>query len=69
MIREGKTFQIPSVMQSGQSVGMQTMDMALERLLAQAKINPEDALDVATDKEAMARIVARTRPDLVEVLS
>jgi twitching motility protein PilT len=69
MIRESKTFQIPSVMQSGQSVGMQTMDMALERLLAQGKINPEDALEVAVDKEAMARIVARTRPDLVEVAS
>jgi twitching motility protein PilT len=69
MIREMKTFQIPSVMQAGQNVGMQTMDMALERLLAQGKINAEDALEVASDKEAMARIVARTRPDLVEVAS
>jgi twitching motility protein PilT len=69
MIRENKTFQIPSVMQSGQNAGMQTMDMALERLLAQAKIAPEEALEVASDKEAMARIVARTRPDLVDAAS
>jgi twitching motility protein PilT len=69
MIRDNKTFQILSVMQSGQNVGMQTMDMALERLLAQGKINAEDALEVASDKEAMGRIVARTRPDLVEVAS
>ena len=33
MIREGKTFQIASLMQAGQALGMQTMDMALERLL------------------------------------
>ena len=32
MIRENKTFQIPSLMQGGQAQGMQTMDMALERL-------------------------------------
>ena len=31
MIRENKTFQIPSLMQGGQAQGMQTMDMALER--------------------------------------
>ena len=31
MIREGKTFQIPSAMQAGQAVGMQTNDMALEQ--------------------------------------
>lgn len=69
MIRENKTFQIPSVMQSGQNVGMQTLDMALERLLLQDKISPEAALEVATDKEAFARVVGRTRPDLVEALS
>jgi twitching motility protein PilT len=69
MIRESKIFQIPSVMQAGQNVGMQTMDMALERLLGQSKISAEDALDVANDKEAMARLVARTRPDLVDAAS
>ena len=29
LIREGKTHQIPSAMQTGSSVGMQTMDAAL----------------------------------------
>ena len=69
MIREGKMHQIGSVMQSGQGHGMQTMDMALERLLAQGKIAAEEALEVASDKEAFARVVARTRPDLVEPVS
>jgi twitching motility protein PilT len=66
MIRDGKMHQIGSVMQGGQGMGMQTMDMALERLLAQGRIAPEAALDVAIDKEAFAKVVARTRPDLFD---
>ncbi len=66
MIREGKMHQIGSVMQGGQSVGMQTMDMALERLMGLGKVAPEEALEIATDKEAFGRLVARSRPDLVD---
>ena len=33
MIREGKVFQIASMMQAGQGQGMQTMDMHLEQLV------------------------------------
>jgi twitching motility protein PilT len=55
MIREGKTFQIPSLMQAGQSAGMQTMDMALERLLQKGAVSFDDALEKASDKEAFAR--------------
>ena len=66
MIRDGKMHQIGSVMQGGQGVGMQSMDMALERLLAQGLIAPESALAVAIDKEAFTKLVARTRPDLVD---
>ncbi len=55
MIREGKTVQIPSLMQAGQSVGMQTMDMALERLLQKGAVSFEDALEKASDKESFSR--------------
>jgi twitching motility protein PilT len=51
MIRESKTFQIPSAMQAGQSFGMQTIDMALERLVAQNIITYEVALERYSDKE------------------
>jgi twitching motility protein PilT len=61
LIREGKSFQIPSIMQGGQAVGMQTMDMALERLVAQKIVDPEVALEKASDKEAFAKVVARAR--------
>ncbi|MFS8068907.1 MAG: type IV pilus twitching motility protein PilT [Byssovorax sp.] len=61
MIREGKTVQIPSLMQAGQSVGMQTMDMALERLLQKGEVSFEDALEKAIDKENFSRANAKQR--------
>ena len=57
MIRENKTFQIPSLMQAGQSQGMQTMDMALERLVRSNQISPETALEKAIDKESFAKLL------------
>jgi twitching motility protein PilT len=59
MIREGKTFQIPSLIQAGQAVGMQTMDMALERLLVQKKITAEAALEKALDKESFQKAIVK----------
>lgn len=41
LIREGKTHQIISVMQTGGRFGMQTMEMALTNLAARGIINPE----------------------------
>ena len=55
MIRENKTFQIPSLMQGGQAQGMQTMDMALDRLVKEKTITLEAALEKAVDKESFAR--------------
>jgi twitching motility protein PilT len=57
MIRENKTFQIPSLMQAGQSQGMQTMDMALERLVRAKQILPQTALEKAVDKESLAKLL------------
>jgi twitching motility protein PilT len=57
MIRENKTFQIPSLMQGGQSVGMQTMDMALERYVRDKTISPIAALEKAMDKESFAKLL------------
>jgi twitching motility protein PilT len=61
LIREGKSFQIPSIMQGGHALGMQTMDMALERLVLQKVIEPEAALEKASDREAFGRLIARLK--------
>ncbi len=55
MIRENKTFQIPSLMQGGQGQGMQTMDMALERYVRDGTMSLETALEKAIDKESFAK--------------
>ncbi len=57
LIRENKTFQIPSLMQASQGVGMQTMDMALERLVLQNTITFEAGLEKASDKESFEKRV------------
>jgi twitching motility protein PilT len=58
MVRDNKIFQVPSVMQAGQSQGMQTMDMALERLVAERKVSPALALEKAIDKESFQKTLA-----------
>jgi twitching motility protein PilT len=43
LIREGKIHQIPSTMQTGQKLGMQTLDMSLQDLVARGVITREEA--------------------------
>ena len=56
MIREGKTFQLASLMQSGKALGMQTMDVALEKLARAGTITPQSALEKADDKESFRKL-------------
>jgi len=44
LIREGKTFQLPSVMQTGRGHGMVTLNDALLDLVRKKLVDPEDAL-------------------------
>lgn len=43
LIREGKTFQIPSAMQTGADSGMMTFENSLTKLVRDGKIHKEDA--------------------------
>ena len=51
LIREGKTFQIPSIIQTAKREGMQLMDQHLLDLLKTKRINPEEAYRCAIDKK------------------
>jgi len=55
-IREAKTSMLQSLIQSGGSQGMQTMDAELARLVADGTVTPQDALEKATDKESFAKL-------------
>ena len=49
LIREGKTHQIDSIMQTGRKQGMQTMDDAIYELYLKRKVDADTALDFAVD--------------------
>ena len=51
LIRESKTFQIPSAMQTGKKYGMQTLDDAIMVLLHAKKISADDAYAKCNNKE------------------
>ena len=50
LIKEDRTFQIPSIMQTGVKLGMQMMDDGLYQLLQRGDITPEIALERAYDR-------------------
>ncbi|HET9993461.1 MAG TPA: PilT/PilU family type 4a pilus ATPase [Kofleriaceae bacterium] len=56
LIREGKTQQISSFIQSGQSEGMQLMDASLEKLVKDGVVKASDAMEKAIDKEGFAKL-------------
>ncbi len=51
LIREAKTFQIPSIIQTARKDGMQLMDQHLLDLLKTKQVNPEEAHRCAIDKK------------------
>ena len=51
LIRENKSFQIPSLIQTQRGLGMQLMDQALIDLVKQRKVSMQDAGEWATDKK------------------
>lgn len=57
LIRESKTFQIPSQIQTGAKFGMQTMETALRELCRAGIVSREEALASAFDPEGLLRIL------------
>jgi twitching motility protein PilT len=57
LIREGKTFQIPSVIETASQQGMQTMDKALADLYRRGQITMEEALSRTLDRDAFQRLL------------
>ena len=53
-IREGKTYQLPSVLQTGRNVGMCTLNDDLLRLVREGSVDPDQAYAKAIEKKDMA---------------
>jgi twitching motility protein PilT len=60
LIREGKTFQIPSVMQTGRGQGMVTLNDALLDLVKRKVVEPREALAKAVAKGELRQALERS---------
>jgi twitching motility protein PilT len=59
LIREGKTFQMQSLIQTGAATGMMTMEQSLKGLHDQGLITYDDALEHAFDPRELTRLMGR----------
>jgi twitching motility protein PilT len=54
LIREGKTFQIPSLIETGAKEGMISLDQSLRDMVRRGLISPEEAFVRAVDRDSFA---------------
>ncbi len=67
LIREGKTFQIPSMIQTGKKYGMQSLDDAIMDHLTHKRISPDDAYNKANDKAKFRPFMKNPPVDFTEI--
>jgi twitching motility protein PilT len=60
LIREGKSYQITSMMQAGRDLGMHTLDQHLAELVDDGTISREAAFEKSQDPETLTRLIQRT---------
>jgi twitching motility protein PilT len=64
LIRESKTFQLPSVIQIGKKHGMMTLEDSIMAYLQKRWISPEEAYDKAVDKQKFLPFLSKPPDDL-----
>ena len=67
LIREGKNFQIPSMIQTGKKYGMQSLDDSIMNLLRSKIISPVEAYSKAEDKSRFLPFLETAPADFTEV--
>lgn len=65
MIREGKTFQIPSIMQASKKDGMMTMDGSIMELLIKKIITPDEAYRKCFEKKTFEHLLPNKPIDVI----
>jgi TrmH family RNA methyltransferase len=64
LIREGKTFQIPSIMQTNRKTGMVTLNDSLMELVDSKQVEPKEAYMKSVDKAGFAAGLKAKRHDV-----
>lgn len=67
LIRESKTYQIPSIIQTGKKYGMQLLDDAILDLLNKGWISADEAYTKSNDKSRFRPFLKRPPTDFTEV--
>jgi twitching motility protein PilT len=67
LIREAKTFQIPSMIQTGRKYGMQLLDDGIMELVNKGMISPDDAYLKCNDKQRFRPLLKSAPVDFTEV--
>jgi len=67
LIREAKTFQIPSMLQTGKKYGMQTLDDAIMEHLSKGRISPDEAYGKANDKTKFLSYLKNPPEDFTDI--
>ena len=67
LVREGKTYQIPSMIQTGKKYGMQSLDDSIMELLTRKIISPDDAYIRCVDKGKFLPFMKHPPTDFTEV--
>ncbi len=67
LIRENKTFQINSVIETGKKYGMQSLDQAILEYLQRGIIDPEEAYTKCVDKSKFRHFLKEPPSDFTEV--
>jgi len=66
LIRENKTYQIPSMIQTGKKYGMTLLDDAIMDLVEKGYINPDDAYAKANEKARFRPLLKHPPTDFTE---
>ena len=66
LIREKKTFQIPSAIQTGKKYGMMSLDDAILEHLNRKRISPGDAYAKCNDKAKFMQFLKKPPTDFTE---
>ena len=66
LIREAKTHQIRSIIQTGSKRGMHTLDQHLAQLVVEGRADFQSALEKCVDERDFLEMVRAKKPELVE---
>ena len=63
LVRERKTYQLTSVMQTGRKEGMQTLDDAIMKLVREGTVTPEEAAAYLANRDPLGGAMRAQQPN------